>query len=85
VANFSGRPHESYRLGLPEAGRWEEVLNTDAAAYAGSGVGNFGSITGVEGQHLGMPAHAQIVVPPLATVWFRRAAEPQQVTSGGSS
>ena len=73
VANFAGRPHEGYLLGLPKVGTWEEILNTDAEAYAGSGVGNLGSITAVEGRHLEMPAHARIVVPPLATVWFRRA------------
>jgi len=41
VANFSGGPHENYRVGLPFAGRWREVLNTDAELYGGSGVGNY--------------------------------------------
>ncbi|MDN7120679.1 1,4-alpha-glucan branching protein GlgB [Nocardioides sp. ChNu-153] len=73
VVNFAATPHEGYRLGLPAAGRWDEVLNTDAEAYTGSGVGNLGSIEAVEGEHLGQPAHADIVVPPLGAVWFRRA------------
>ena len=72
VANFAGNPHEGYRLGLPSAGTWSEVLNTDAEAYHGSGVGNLGSITASEGDHHGQPAYADIVVPPLATVWFRK-------------
>ena len=72
VANFSGGPHDSYRLALPSAGEWQEVLNTDAEGYTGSGVGNLGAVTGVEGDHLGQPAYADIVVPPLATVWFRK-------------
>ena len=42
VANFAAVPHDDYRLGLPSAGRVDEVLNTDADAYAGSGVGNLG-------------------------------------------
>ena len=37
VANFSATPHGDYRLGLPSTGPWDEVVNTDAAAYAGSG------------------------------------------------
>ena len=37
--NLSPVPREGYRVGLPRAGRWREVLNTDAAAYGGSGVG----------------------------------------------
>ena len=73
VANFSGGPHDSYRLGLPSAGQWQEILNTDAEGYSGSGVGNLGAVTAVEGDHVGQPAYADIVVPPLATVWFRRS------------
>ena len=75
VANFAAQPHEGYRLALPSTGTWEEVLNTDAESYAGSGVGNLGTITATEGEHGvdagGFPAHADIRVPPLATVWFR--------------
>lgn len=74
VANFAAVPHYDFRLGLPAVGEWEEILNTDASDYTGSGVGNFGAITGVEGEWHGQPAHADIVVPPLATVWFRRKA-----------
>jgi 1,4-alpha-glucan branching enzyme len=72
VANFAGTPHEGYRLGLPSEGTWTEVLNTDAEAYSGSGVGNLGKITATRGDHVGQPAYADIVVPPLATVWFRK-------------
>jgi 1,4-alpha-glucan branching enzyme len=75
LANFAAVPHEGYRLPLPSAGTWTEILNTDAAAYHGSGVGNLGSITAVAGENgggfMGQPAYADIVVPPLATVWFR--------------
>jgi 1,4-alpha-glucan branching enzyme len=72
VTNFSAVPHEGYRLGLPAAGRWDEVLNTDAEIYTGSGVGNLGAVEAVAGDHLGQPAYADVVLPPLATVWFRR-------------
>ena len=72
MANFAAVPHEGYRLGLPQAGVWDEVLNTDAESYTGSGVGNMGSVTAVEGDWSGQPAYADIVVPPLATVWLRR-------------
>jgi 1,4-alpha-glucan branching enzyme len=74
VANFAAVPHEGYRLGLPSAGEWEEVLNTDASSYTGSGVGNMGAVTAVAGEHVGQAAYADIVVPPLATVWFRKKA-----------
>ena len=73
VANFSAVPHEGYRIGLPHAGRWDEVLNTDAEAYVGSGVGNLGGVeAGADAWH-GQPASATLRVPPLATVWLHHA------------
>lgn len=77
VTNYAAVPHGDLRLGLPSTGEWTEVLNTDAAVYGGSGVGNLGAITAVEADSLdadapgGMPAYATIVVPPLATLWLR--------------
>jgi len=73
VTNFADLPHEGYRLGLPSTGDWDEVVNTDAGDYTGSGVGNLGRITAVEGEWSGQPASAELVLPPLATVWFRKA------------
>ena len=40
IANLTPVPRHGYRLGLPSAGRWSELLNTDAAEFGGSGVGN---------------------------------------------
>ncbi|MTE23877.1 1,4-alpha-glucan branching protein GlgB [Microbacterium sp. ZXX196] len=73
VSNFSAVPRTGYRVGLPHAGRWDEVVNTDAEAYAGSGMGNLGGVDAVGGEWYGFPAHAEITVPPLATVWLRPA------------
>ncbi|MEP7088906.1 MAG: 1,4-alpha-glucan branching protein GlgB [Nocardioidaceae bacterium] len=71
VANFSAVPHYDYVLGLPQAGSWTEVLNTDAEYYAGSGVGNLGAVQAVDGSQHGQPASASVTVPPLATLWLR--------------
>ncbi len=71
VANFSAVPHHHYRLGLPRDGAWTELLNTDADAYSGSGVGNFGTVHADGGEHHGQPASAVLTVPPLATLWLR--------------
>jgi 1,4-alpha-glucan branching enzyme len=71
VSNFGALPHETYRLGLPRAGTWREVINTDAENYGGSGVGNLGEVTADgPGQH-GQPASARIRVPPLGTLWLQ--------------
>ncbi len=71
VANFAAVPHERYRLGLPAAGTWAEVLNTDAEAYSGSGVGNFGSVESTLDPWHGQPASTTLTVPPLGAVWLR--------------
>jgi 1,4-alpha-glucan branching enzyme len=72
IANFSAVPHEGYRVGLPAAGRWEEVLNTDAEGYSGSGVGNLGAVEATDEPWHGLPASATLRVPPLGTIWLRR-------------
>ncbi|GAA3231977.1 1,4-alpha-glucan branching protein GlgB [Nonomuraea helvata] len=70
VINFSGAPHESYRLGLPYAGQWSEVVNTDAYDYWGSGVGNLGTVEADGEPWHGLPHSATLRVPPLGAVWL---------------
>ena len=70
VCNFTPVPRPAYRIGLPFSGRWREALNTDAAVYGGSGLGNLGGVeAGAQPAH-GRPASAEVLLPPLATVVF---------------
>ncbi|WP_223690280.1 1,4-alpha-glucan branching protein GlgB [Leifsonia poae] len=71
LLNFSGNPHHDYRIGLPFAGEWEEVVNTDAETYGGSGVGNLGVVTAVDEPWAGRPASATLNLPPLGALWLR--------------
>ncbi|MFM7598607.1 MAG: 1,4-alpha-glucan branching protein GlgB [Actinomycetota bacterium] len=71
IANMSAVPHIGYRVGLPIDGRWDEVLNTDASEFGGSGAGNLGAVDADGPEWHGRPASADIAVPPLATVWLR--------------
>ncbi|HYN94810.1 MAG TPA: 1,4-alpha-glucan branching protein GlgB [Pilimelia sp.] len=74
VANFAGVPHD-YRVGLPQAGTWTEVLNTDATVYGGSGVGNLGAAHAEPiGSH-GLPASAALRLPPMGVLWLRHEGE----------
>ena len=70
VANFAGVPHHDYRVGLPAAGRWREVVNTDAEAYGGSGVGNLGAVEATEDAWHGQPASAVLQLPPAGVLWL---------------
>ncbi|GAB3975288.1 1,4-alpha-glucan branching protein GlgB [Plantactinospora veratri] len=71
VANFAALPREGYRIGLPLAGRWSEILNTDADCYGGSGVGNLGAVTADDQPWHGLPASVALRVPPLGVLWLR--------------
>jgi 1,4-alpha-glucan branching enzyme len=70
VCNFSAVPHRGYRVGLPSPGRWREVINTDAAGYRGSGLGNYGAVDAVPESWHGLPASATLTLPPLAVLWL---------------
>jgi len=75
VFNFAGSEHSRYRLGLPKAGTWREVLNSDAAVYNGSGIGNLGVVHAEEEPWHGRPASAQLVLPPTSAVWLEPAGD----------
>jgi 1,4-alpha-glucan branching enzyme len=67
VINFTPEVHRDYRVKLPCTGGWREILNTDAAVYGGTNVGNGAGITTVE--H-GTASEISLVVPPLATLFL---------------
>ena len=71
LTNFTSVPREGYRIGLPYAGIWREVMNTDAAQYGGSGMGTLGAVTATATPSHGFPASVSLVLPPLATVYLR--------------
>lgn len=71
VCNFTPVPRATYRLGVPQAGVWREVLNTDAEIYGGSGMGNGGQAIAEEAPCHGLPAALTLTLPPLATLFLR--------------
>lgn len=71
VSNFTPVPHHGYRVGVPRAGHWRELLNTDSSHYGGSNVGNAGMVST---EAVPMHGHAQslsLTLPPLATLWLK--------------
>lgn len=68
ILNFSGLTHTGYRIGLPHSGRWQEVLNTDALAFGGSGQGNSGSVTANGEPWVGQRASALLTLPALSAI-----------------
>jgi 1,4-alpha-glucan branching enzyme len=71
ICNMTPIPRAGYRVGVPHAGRWREIANTDSRFYGGSDLGNEGAV-----QTLQEPAHGEaqsllLMLPPLATLMLR--------------
>jgi 1,4-alpha-glucan branching enzyme len=71
VCNFSPVPRHNYRVGAPVGGVWNEVLNSDATMYGGSGMGNLGAAEATPFPMHNQPYSLTITLPPLAVVAFR--------------
>jgi 1,4-alpha-glucan branching enzyme len=71
VCNFTPVPRMNYRIGVPVAGRYQELLNSDAACYGGGNIGNYG---GIEAEQLPCherPASMTVNLPPLGVLIFK--------------
>lgn len=78
TCNFTPLPRHNYRVGVPQAGFWQERLNGDAAEYGGSGVGNLGGVNADEIPYHGHPYSIEITLPPLAVTFFQcKKSNPQ--------
>ncbi|AXL12037.1 1,4-alpha-glucan branching protein GlgB [Microbacterium foliorum] len=78
ISNFAGLERSGYRLTLPGAGVWQEILNTDASAYGGRGSGNLGMVVAHDdGDGV---ASATMTLPALSTIWLRYEGEPHVPT-----
>ena len=73
ICNFTPLPRYGYRVGVPCAGQWQEIVNTDAAIYGGSNVGNGGAVTAEPHALHDLPASMTLTIPPLATIVLRAA------------
>jgi 1,4-alpha-glucan branching enzyme len=76
--NFTPVPRTGYRVGVPEGGVWEEILNTDALAFGGSGQGNLGAVEAAPVQWHGRPFSLSLTLPPLGGVLLMRRAEAKE-------
>ncbi|MEM8882718.1 MAG: 1,4-alpha-glucan branching protein GlgB [Planctomycetota bacterium] len=69
--NFTPTVREGYRIGVPRPGTYEEVFNSDAEIYGGSGVGNMGEVPTEAVPHHERDQSLMVTLPPLAAVAFR--------------
>ena len=71
VVNATPVVRYNYRLGVPEAGFYREIVNSDAETYGGSNVGNFGGVQSENREWMGREHSIVIHLPPLATLAFK--------------
>jgi 1,4-alpha-glucan branching enzyme len=65
IVNFTPEVYRDYRIKVPFSGVWREALNTDAAIYGGSNVGNGGAVRTLDE---GTVPEVSLVIPPLAAI-----------------
>ncbi|MDW1867833.1 alpha amylase C-terminal domain-containing protein, partial [Vibrio sp. Vb1127] len=71
ITNFTPVPHERFRLGVPNAGQYELLLNTDDSKYGGS---DFKVLTSVKTEKVeseSLPQSLELRLPPLSTVFYK--------------
>jgi 1,4-alpha-glucan branching enzyme len=68
VFNFTPVPRENYRIGLPDAGTYVEVLNSDSEGFGGSNMGNGGIVTTQDQPWMNQPCSAELTLPPLSVL-----------------
>jgi 1,4-alpha-glucan branching enzyme len=71
VCNFTPVVRENHRIGVPSAGYYREILNTDSDIYGGSNCGNHGGAWGIPEPHAGRPFHLSLRLPPLGVVYLK--------------
>jgi 1,4-alpha-glucan branching enzyme len=74
VCNFTPVVRENYLVGVPSGGYWQEVLNSDAELYGGSGVGNFGGVEAGPVAAGEMYHSLMLRLPPLGVLFFRQGS-----------
>jgi 1,4-alpha-glucan branching enzyme len=74
VANFTPVVREGYRLGVPAAGFYRELLNSDSAHYWGSNVGNAGGTPSDDLPWQGQPHSLLLTLPPLGIIFMKRVS-----------
>jgi 1,4-alpha-glucan branching enzyme len=71
VCNMTPVPRHRYSVGVPHAGAWREIANTDSRFYGGSDMGNEGAVHAVSSPSHGQQQSLELTLPPLATIMLR--------------
>ncbi|HOO62905.1 MAG TPA: 1,4-alpha-glucan branching protein GlgB [Synergistaceae bacterium] len=82
VCNMTPVPRSLYRVGVPQGGSWQELLNSDALEYGGSGWGNYGSVAAEEYGFHGKSFSLCLNLPPFGILLLAPSAEGEESSYG---
>jgi 1,4-alpha-glucan branching enzyme len=74
ICNMTPTPRHHYRIGVPQAGAWHEIANTDSQYYGGSNMGNQGAVQSTPAPAHGEQQSIELTLPPLSTIVLRAEA-----------
>jgi 1,4-alpha-glucan branching enzyme len=66
ILNFTPLPRHNYRIGMPRAGVYRELFNSDSEYYGGSNTGNLPLLRTVPQTWMARPHSLTLTLPPLA-------------------
>lgn len=75
IINFTPTARDNYAIGVPEAGKYTELLNSDDTAYGGSGVVNYGILKAIPEPLHNLPHRLQLRIPPLGAIFLQKQVE----------
>jgi 1,4-alpha-glucan branching enzyme len=73
ACNFTPVPRVGYKVGVPSAGYWKEILNSDAREYGGGGIGNMGGAEALAESVHGRPYSLRLTLPPLGALFLKKS------------
>ena len=71
VCNFQPMLRENYRIGVPYAGTYSEVMNTDWSEFGGSGISNGTAIVSTDDPMHGFEQSIELTLPPMSVMYFK--------------
>ena len=75
--NFTPVPLHNYRLGVPTAGFYKELINSDASVYGGANLGNDGGVQTKDEAWAEWPYSLDVTIPPLGIIILKLESQPK--------
>ncbi|WP_367576332.1 1,4-alpha-glucan branching protein GlgB [Shouchella shacheensis] len=76
ICNFTPATHFDYNIGVPVPGTYQEIFNSDAERFGGSGKRSVANHFSIPTSWHGLSQHIRVMIPPLSTMIYQQKVEP---------